>query len=80
MAVMADEPETADQYSDRTSTAVRSVLVEIGQTLGSYRGKFAVIGGAVPWLLLEESDMQHVGTADVDLSLNAEVLGGERPI
>ena len=71
---MADETPIAVQYSDRTSTAVRSVLVEIGQTLGSYRGKFVVIGGAVPWLLLEESDMQHVGTSDVDLSLNAEAL------
>ncbi|MBP8246825.1 MAG: GrpB family protein [Phenylobacterium sp.] len=27
-------------------------LLEIGQILGSYQGKFAVIGGAVPWLLL----------------------------
>lgn len=71
---MNDGLQTADHYSDRTSTAVRSVLIEIGQTLGSYRGKFAVIGGAVPWLLLEESEMQHVGTADIDLSLNAEAL------
>lgn len=71
---MNEEPQSASQYSDRTSTAVRSVLVEIGQTLGSYRGKFAVIGGAVPWLLLEESEMRHVGTADIDLSLDAEAL------
>ena len=71
---MTEELQTASQYSDRTSDAVRSVLVEIGQTLGSYRGMFAVIGGAVPWLLLENSDMKHVGTADVDLSLDADAL------
>lgn len=71
---MNEELQSASQYSDRTSAAVRSVLVEIGQTLGSYRGKFAVIGGAVPWLLLEESEMRHVGTADIDLSLDAEAL------
>lgn len=71
---MNQEPQSANEYSDRVSTAVRSVLVEIGQTLGSYRGKFAVIGGAVPWLLLEDSDMKHVGTLDIDLSLNAEAL------
>jgi hypothetical protein len=71
---MNQEPQSANEYSDRISTAVRSVLVEIGQTLGSYRGKFAVIGGAVPWLLLEGSDMKHVGTLDIDLSLNAEAL------
>ncbi len=71
---MNEELQFASQYSDRTSHAVRSVLIEIGQTLGSYRGMFAVIGGAVPWLLLGDSEMKHVGTADVDLSLNAEAL------
>lgn len=71
---MTDAPQSAAQYSDRTSEAVRSVLVEIGQTLGSYQGKFAVIGGAVPWLLLKDSQMKHVGTADIDLSLDAETL------
>ena len=69
------DPRRASDYDDRTTGAVKSVLVEIGQVLGSYRGKFAVIGGAVPWLLLNESDMAHVGTLDVDLSLDAEALG-----
>ena len=69
------EPQYASDYDDRTTVAVKSVLVEIGQVLGSYRGKFAVIGGAVPWLLLSEADMPHVGTLDVDLSLDAEALG-----
>jgi len=50
------------------------VLVEIGQILGSFRGKFAVIGGAVPWLLLNNADMPHVGTLDLDLGLDAEAL------
>ena len=69
------EPQSANDYDDRTTAAVKSVLVEIGQILGSFKGKFAVIGGAVPWLLLSESDMPHIGTGDVDLSLNAEALG-----
>jgi hypothetical protein len=34
-----------------------------------------VIGGAVPWLLLDNPEMRHVGTFDVDLSLDAEGLG-----
>ena len=33
------------------------------------------IGGAVPWLLLGNADMPHVGTLDVDLGLDAEALG-----
>ena len=44
------EPQYASDYDDRTTAAVKSVLIEIGQILGSYKGKFAVIGGAVPWL------------------------------
>ena len=41
------EPQSANDYDDRTTAAVKSVLVETGQILGSFRGKFAVIGGAV---------------------------------
>ena len=69
------EPRSANDYDDRTTSAVRSVLVEIGQILGSFEGKFAVIGGAVPWLLLSQAEMAHVGTADVDLALDVEALG-----
>jgi hypothetical protein len=69
------DPLSANQYDDRTTAAVKSVLVEIGQILGSFQGKYAVIGGAVPWLLLDNLEMPHVGTIDVDLSLDAEALG-----
>ena len=69
------DPKFASDYDDRATSAVKSVLVEIGQVLGSYKGKFAVIGGAVPWLLLSKPDMPHVGTLDVDLSVDAEALG-----
>ena len=46
------DPQSASDYEDRTTRAVKGVLIEIGQILGSFKGKFAVIGGAVPWLLL----------------------------
>ncbi len=69
------EPQSAADYDNRTTTAVKTVLVEIGQILGSFKGKFAVIGGAVPWLLLDNEDMPHVGTLDIDLGLDAEALG-----
>ena len=69
------EPQSAADYDDRTTAAAKTVLVEIGQILGSFRGKFAVVGGAVPWLLLGDTEMTHVGTIDVDISLNVEALG-----
>jgi hypothetical protein len=69
------DPQSAADYEDRTTAAVKSVLIEIGQILGSFKGKFTVIGGAVPWLLLNNEEMPHVGSIDVDLSLNPEALG-----
>jgi hypothetical protein len=68
------EPKSANDYDDRTNKAVKAVLVEIGQVLGSFKGKFAIIGGAVPWLLLDNEEMKHVGTIDIDLSLDNEAL------
>jgi len=73
--VTRHEPQSAVDYDDRTTAAVKSVLIEIGQILGSFKGKFAVIGGAVPWLLLNNEDMPHAGSLDVDLSLDPEALG-----
>ncbi len=68
------EPRTARDYADRGVQAVTSVLVELGQVLGAWRGRFVVIGGAVPWLLLPAGSPPHVGTLDVDLALDPEAL------
>ena len=68
--IVQPDPQSASDYEDRTTKAVKGVLVEIGQILGSFKGKFAVIGGAVPWLLLNNEEMPHVGTLNVDLGLD----------
>ena len=68
------EPQSARDYDGRTARAVKSVLVEIGQLLGSFKGKFALVGGAVPWLLLDTAEMPHLGTVDVDLALDPKAL------
>lgn len=59
MAELKPEPQSANDYDDRTTAAVKSVLLEIGQILGSFQGKFAIIGGAVPWLLLDNEEMMQ---------------------
>lgn len=69
------DPQSAREYDDRGARAVYAVLLEIGQVLGSYRDRFVVIGGSVPWLLLPDAQPPHVGTLDVDLSLDAAALG-----
>ncbi|MXP30640.1 hypothetical protein [Parerythrobacter jejuensis] len=68
------EPRSAADYDGRSSAAVKSVIVEIGQILGSYRGKYTIVGGSVPWLLLEDAEMAHVGTQDLDLNLDPVAL------
>jgi len=76
MAKSVIEPHPpAHAYDDRSIQAVKAVLLEIGQILGSYRNKFVVIGGAVPWLLLDNPQMRHIGSLDVDLSLDPIALG-----
>ena len=69
------EPKAANDYDDMGARAVYSVLLEIGQVLGAYRDRFVVIGGAVPWLLLPDAEPAHIGTLDIDLSLDAQALG-----
>lgn len=65
----------ANEYDERGARAVYAVLLEIGQVLGAYRERFVIIGGSVPWLLYPDAQPAHVGTMDVDLSLDAEALG-----
>jgi len=69
------EPQSANEYDDVGAQAVLSVLLEIGQVLGAYRDRFVVIGGSVPWLLFPNAEPAHVGTLDIDLSLDVQALG-----
>lgn len=72
------EPKSANDYDPAVADAAKSVIIEMTQVLGAYVDKFVLIGGAVPWLLLEPEDMEHVGTLDIDIGLDAEALrGGE---
>lgn len=68
------EPQSAADYDDRSTEAVKSVLLEIGQILGSYKGKFVVVGGLIPWLLQNDEEMPHVGSLDIDLGLDPSAL------
>jgi len=57
---------------------VRSVLVELGQVLGSYLDAIVVVGGGVPYLQIPGARPPHIGTLDVDLNLDAERLDNGR--
>lgn len=68
------EPTAAEQYGDRGNEATRRVLLDLAHVLGDYREHVVVIGGIVPTLLLENAEMPHIGTLDIDLTLDAEAL------
>lgn len=68
------EPRVARDYDERGVKAVRSVLVELAQVLGTWRLKFVIVGGAVPWLLLPDAEPGHIGTLDIDLDLDPDAL------
>ena len=68
------EPQYASDYDDRTTVAVKSVLIEIGQVLGSYKGKFAVIG------LVANFAVQRADGADLALRFYQLVaIDGDMP-
>jgi hypothetical protein len=75
---MTNEPQTARDYDSRATQAVRTVLIELGQVLGDYLEALVIIGGAVPWLLLTEAEVPHVGTIDVDFALDPNKLNSPR--
>jgi hypothetical protein len=68
------EPDRAVDYQERDVKAVFNVLIELGQVLGTFREDFVIVGGAVPWLLLEEAVPPHIGTLDLDLDLDPRRL------
>ncbi len=61
---------TYRDYSADQVEAARSVLLELAHLLGAYRDDIVVVGGWVPYLILPEASMRHVGSIDVDLALN----------
>lgn len=68
------EPTDALDYTQRGAEATQRVLIELGHVLGAYRDRLVVIGGIVPTLLIHDPDMPHVGTLDIDLTLDAAGL------
>ena len=68
------EPRIAAEYGEREFRAAFSVLIELGQLLGTHRGRFVLVGGSVPAVLLRDAQPPHIGTRDIDLELNPDAL------
>lgn len=68
------KPQQAAGYEERTTEAVRRVLIDLAHLLGAYREQLVVVGGLVPSLILAPTDEVHIGTMDIDLALDAGAL------
>jgi len=64
----------AKDYDALRVNAARSVLLELSHLLGAYRSGIVIVGGWVPGLLFPDMTEKHIGSTDVDLALDREVL------
>ena len=76
-------PERAGvDYHPAITGASKSVLLEVMTILKIYRESLVLIGGWVPYFLLEKNrpagiDFNHVGSIDIDLVINPETINEE---
>lgn len=78
----ADKPKFAGCYVPTAVERVRMVLLFIASKLGDLMDDIVVVGGLVPYLLVDQQGLpgprRHVGTMDLDLGLSLAVLDDER--
>jgi hypothetical protein len=61
---------TKSNYSKKEVGTCLSVIVEVMTILGSYRDKIVLIGGWVPYFILDKQGKDHIGSIDIDLALD----------
>jgi hypothetical protein len=76
-------PRLQTDYDPELVEASLSVLAELMTILGSYRDSLVLIGGWVPYLILQEYqepglDFGHVGSIDIDLLIDPNIAQSEQ--
>jgi len=61
---------TKFDYNKQEVDVCLSVMVELLTILGEYRGDMVLVGGWVPYFLLNEKGEEHIGSIDIDLALD----------
>ncbi len=75
-------PRTSDEYPEEIVTLSKSAMLELWRSLKSYNKGMTLIGGWVPYFLLEKYggisyDYDHVGSIDIDIALNESIISEE---
>jgi len=68
---------TRADYPKDEVEACLSVMVELMTVLGEFRDSIALVGGWVPYFLLEEGKEQHTGSLDIDIAFDLEKISDE---
>ena len=68
---------TRSNYPKNEVEACLSVLVEFMTILGEYRESIVLIGGWVPYFLIERKKHEHVGSLDIDAAFNFNIISSE---
>ena len=68
---------TKSNYSKKEVDTCLSVIVEVMTILGSYRDRIVLIGGWVPYFILDKQGKDHIGSIDIDLALDFQKISDE---
>ncbi|HZK10800.1 MAG TPA: hypothetical protein VFD10_00345 [Atribacterota bacterium] len=65
------------EYGKKEVNACLSVLVELMTILGEFRDNIVLVGGWIPYFLIEENRYEHVGSLDIDIALDFQKISGD---
>ena len=65
---------TKSSYNKKEVDTCLSIIVEVMTILGSYRDKIVLIGGWVPYFILDKQGKNHIGSIDIDLALDFQKI------
>jgi len=80
---MIAKPSTSDGYDIEQLDIVHRTCLYMATRLGDLLDEIVVVGGMVPYLLVEQENLPsglepHVGTMDLDMGLALAILNLER--
>lgn len=72
--------DTASDYSPALAVEARRMCLHVATVLGDLLEDMVVVGGLVPYLIIDQATAAeaHVGTRDLDLGLSLAVLDDQR--
>jgi hypothetical protein len=68
---------TRSDYPKNEVDACLSVLVEFMTLLGEFKDSIVLVGGWVPYFLIEEGKQEHTGSLDIDAALDFKSISSE---